>query len=94
MEQRTMIYSVYVRYYNEYVEPEDKNENGMVEVNCFVAGETINDVITQMTDYYGEKEIDKITCEVIGPDNFIEFRGKDRKVFTMIENDIKENVVW
>ena len=47
-----------------------------------------------MTDYYGEEEIDKISCEAIGPNNFIEFRGKDRKVFTMIENDIKENVVW
>ena len=89
-----MIYSVYVRYYNEYAESEDKNENGMVEVNCFVAGDTINEVITQMTDYYGEEEIDKITCEAIGPDHFIEFRGKDRKVFAMIENDIKENVVW
>ena len=89
-----MIYSVYVRYYNEYAESEDKNENGMVEVNCFVAGDTINEVITQMTDYYGEEEIDKITCEAIGPDNFIEFRGKDRKVVAMIENDIKEKVVW
>lgn len=89
-----MIYSVYVRYYNEYAKESDKNDYGLVEVSCFVAGETINDVITTMTDYYGENEIDKISCEAIGPDNFIEFRGKDRKVFTMIENDIKENVVW
>lgn len=89
-----MIYSVYVRYYNEYAKESDKNDYGLVEVNCFVAGETINDVITTMTDYYGENEIDKISCEAISPDNFIEFRGKDRKVFTMIENDIKENVMW
>ena len=89
-----MIYSVYVRYYNEYAKLEDQDGYGMVEVNCFVAGDTINEVITTMTDYFGEKEIDKISCEPISPDNFLEFRGKDRKAFAMIEADIKENVVW
>ena len=89
-----MMFSVYVRYYNEYAKLEDQDGCGMVEANCFVPGDTINEVIATMTDYFGEKEIDKISCEIISPDNFIEFRGKDRKAFAMIEADIKEKAVW
>ena len=89
-----MIYSVYVRYYDEYAKPENQDGYGMVEANCFVAGDTINEVITTMTDYFGEKEIDKISCEPISPDNFIAFHGKDRQAFAKIEADLKEIVVW
>ena len=89
-----MIYSVYVSYYNEYADEADKNDDGMVEVNCFVMGDTINEVVNYMTDYFGEKEIDEIHCKPISPDNFIEFRGTDRNLFKKVEADIIKNVVW
>ena len=89
-----MIYSVYVRYYNEYAKPEDQDGHGMVEANCFVAGDTINEIVDYMTNYFGEKEIDEIHCKPISPDNFIEFRGTDKNLFNKIESDIIKNVVW
>ena len=89
-----MIFSVYVRYYDEYAKPENQDGYGMVEANCFVVGDTINEVITTMTDYFGEKEIDEIHCRPISPHNFIEFQGTDRKLFEKVEADIIENVVW
>jgi len=89
-----MIYSVYVSYYNEYADEADKNDEGMVEANCFVWGNTINEVVNYVTDYFGEKEIDEIHCKPISPDNLIEFRGINRVLFMQTEADIKKNVVW
>ena len=89
-----MIYSVYVSYYNEFAKEEYKNADGMVEANCFVWGDTINEVVNYVTDYFGEKEIDEIHCKPISPDNLIEFCGTDRVLFMKTESDIIKNVVW
>ena len=85
-----MIYTVKVKWYNEFSKAEDKMNTNF----CFVPAESYSEVIDIMGNYYGKNDIEEITIGVFSPDNFLEFDSNQINMFYNVKTALSKNVSW
>ena len=85
-----MMYTVKVKWYNEFSEVKDKMDTNF----CFVAAESYHEVIDIMEQYYGKNNIEEITMSVFSPDNFLEFDSDVADMFYDVKATLGAKVIW
>ena len=85
-----MMYTVKVKWYNEFSETKDKIETKF----CFVPAESYHEVIDKMEQYYGKDVIEEITIGVFSPDNFLEFDSDVADMFYDVKATLGSRVIW
>ena len=85
-----MMYTVKVKWYNEFSKAENKMDTNF----CFVAAESYHEVIDIMEQYYGKNDIEEITMSVFSPDNFLEFDSDVADMFYDVKATLGAKVIW
>lgn len=85
-----MMYTVKVKWYNEFSEAKDKMDTNF----CFVSAESYHEVIDIMEQYYGKNDIEEITMSVFSPDNFLEFDSDVADMFYDVKATLGAKVIW
>ena len=85
-----MMYTVKVKWYNEFSEAKDKMDTNF----CFVPADSMQEVIDKMEQYYGKNDIEEITITVFSPDNFLKFEERHVDMFYIMKAMLEENVIW
>lgn len=85
-----MMYTVKVKWCNEYSDKADKIDVAF----CFVPADSIQEVVDKMEGYYGKNDIEEITISVFSPDSFLEFGERHADMFYDVKATLKEYVVW
>ena len=82
-----MFFTAKVEYFND--------EQIEIETNySFVCADTFNDAVEQITDYYGEKNIESMFVKAFSPSNLLEFESADEELFERVEKTLAERVIW
>ena len=82
-----MVYIMNVEWYDDI--------NGSTEeINGFVTGNSYNEVLTKVVNYYGEQELESVRLELFGPKDMLEFFEDKTGLFKKVKNAIAEDIIW
>ena len=83
-----MIFLMNVEFYCEI---DDK----LKEAQGFIFAENFKEAMSNISDYYGEAQLDKVSLEAFGPTQILEFSDdKEIKIFDMARAVLAEKQVW
>ena len=85
-----MMYTVKVKWYNEFSKSKDNMETNF----CFVPADSMQEVIDIMENHYGKDDIEEITIGVFSPDNFLEFEADVADMFYDVKGTLGAKVIW
>ena len=82
-----MVFTGHVEFFND-------STNKLEQTHIFICADTFNDALEKITAWYGEKALDGVLLRAFSPDDFLEFKHENYKLFQEVKEKLEENIIW
>ena len=63
-------------------------------VHCFLDADSFCEAMDYTTEFYGEKNIEKVSFEIFGPDRHLEFDDSELELFDKVKSALEPKQIW
>ena len=82
-----MFYKAKLTYYNEVDYTEHK-------ASLLICADKFKDVVSKLSDYYGEEQLDEICISPFSPDDMLIFEEKETDLYDEVIMRLGAEVIW